>query len=175
MKNFIASILAAILVTTAAADAQGNRQLDADSKAFSYAGKSYSYFLSTAKASKGTKTSKVSRESFSFSYSMSYPPPDCQMLTFAACVIYIVELEVPDVNNNFYAWQAMNGTTLGTFFTEDAAIKELTGSRGYVRAPFGKSQEVYSGCYKGNATLEIDPVYFPDKPDCNGETLILLL
>jgi len=164
MKNLIAPILAAFLVSTTAAadaDAHGNRQLTR--KKASNAEKSYSYFTSMSKASKGTKASKGGKGSKGFS---------CQKLTFAACVIYIVNV---GVDSNPYVLQAMNGGALEGFPTEDEAIEALKETRKYVEAP-AKDQGKYSICWEGTGTLVLqDPVYFPDEPDCDEETLIRFL
>ncbi|KAL7442885.1 hypothetical protein ACHAXM_008509 [Skeletonema potamos] len=164
MKNLIAPILAAFLVSTTAAadaDAHGNRQLTR--KKASNAEKSYSYFTSMSKASKGTKASKGGKGSKGFS---------CQKLTFAACVIYIVKVGV----ENPFVWQDMNGELLGLqFATEDEAIEELKAERKYVEAP-AKDQGKYSICWEGTGTLMQDPVYFPNnQQDCGEETLIRFL
>ena len=163
--NLVTSILVVMSAVAAIAEAKSNRQLG--SKASSKGGKTSSYSMSTSgkggKGSKGGKGNKGGKGSYS--YSMSYPPQSCIDLTFARCVIYIVELS--DVE---YEWQSMIGGVLGTFGTEMNAIDDLTGSRGYVLAPPGE-QAIYSNCWQDSSggALVTNPVYFPiDAADCGN-------
>ncbi|KAL7499105.1 hypothetical protein ACHAWT_007616 [Skeletonema menzelii] len=163
--NIITSTLVVIILAAAAiAEAKSNRQLG--SKASSKGGKTSSYSMSTSgkggKGSKGGKGNKGGKGSYS--YSMSYPPQSCLDLTFARCVIYIVELS--DVE---YEWQSMIGGVLGTFGTEMNAINDLTGTRGYVLAPLAEQAIIYSNCWQDSSggALVTNPVYFPiDAADC---------
>ena len=177
MKSIITLLLVILAADVEAKDSRHLRSKASKSRKASYSysmsmsksGKgsksaSYSYSMSMSKSGKGSKSSSKSGKSLKgYGYSMSFPPDFCYDLSFAVCVVYIVNVD------GKFQQQSRSGDPLSQDFDSEAlAVDDVTNSRSYVPAADESQQKDYSGCYKGSGTLVNKPVYFPDQADCGN-------
>ncbi len=151
--KLIATVLAAFLAAAAVAEAKETRLLG--SKA-------------SAKAGKGSKGSKGSKgNSYSYSYSMSYPPtPSCAELNEKYDPLYIVEFELggPPPRPVTYQLQQMDGSTNDPLELSEECARYTACSRGYVLATPQSLEQSLATCWEENADPSPEEQLTPTGP-----------